>query len=485
MNTSEVPISWRTAEIMSGNGHTCTVRYGSRLGMRSENFEERVSRKMIRPCPVVHRVETWAPGDIVEVYNDNSWKIAIVVSVLQLDCYLVRLLGCSLELSIHKSGMRDRQNWKDGKWILIRKGCVQAGAKRSNKISTQDCCQKMKSQLLPLDAPTKVLGETDGLATHGKNRGQESCIISSRSLKRMSPYYTSGVDSLYGNAQKFQAIGTDNCRRRAALAATLPEKVDVVAYPRGTVGEKYMHSSVNIRSNGFNELEREDLDGVFGFSPQRSLEPSDSDSDACSVGSCSVTSERPNKLLSHLPRISCRVSGVLCSDAESVCGSGPSGYKEKSHSNPPEEELATSVHTLELHAYKCTLVALYASGPLTWEQEALLTDLRIILHISNDEHLMELKNLISSKVAENLSRLRSLQLNLLAIFLCDGLCTSNGCFKLKSIGSLSKEPVVELLIIQKPTYSGTQFSEAHQWWEKMGHKYRDKSRIATAPADYS
>lgn len=255
----------------------------------------------------------------------------------------------------------------------------------------------MKSQLLPLDAPTKVVGETDGLVNHGKNRGQESCIISSRSLKRMSPYCTSGVDSLYGNALKFQAIQTDNCRLRAPLATTLQEKVDAVAYPRETVGEKYMHSSINIRSNGFNELEREDLDGVFGFSPPRSLEPSDSDSDACSVGSCSVTSERPNKLLSHLPRISCRVSGILCSYAESVCGSGPSGYKEKTHSNPPEEELATSVHTLELHAYKCTLVALYASGPLTWEQEALLTDLRIILHISNDEHLMELKNLISSK----------------------------------------------------------------------------------------
>lgn len=398
MNTSEVPISWRTAEIVSVNGHTCTVRYGSSLGMRSENFEERVSREMIRPCPaVVHCVETWAPGDIVEVYNDYSWKIAIVLSVLQLDHYLVRLLGCSMELSIHKSGMRDRQNWKDGKWIFIRKGCVQAGARRSNEISAQDCSQKMKSQMLPLDAPTKVLGEIDGLVTHGKNRGQESFIISSRSLKRMSPYCTSCVDSLYGNAQKFQAIETDICRLRAALVTTLQEKVDVVAYPRGTVGEKYMRSSVNIRSNGFNEFEREDLDGVSGFSPQRSLEPSDSHSDACSVGSCSVTSERPDKLLSDLPRVSYRVSGVLCSDAESVCDSGPSEYKEKTHSNPPEEELATSVHTLELHAYKCTLVALYASGALTWEQEALLTDLRIILHISNDEHLMELKSLISSK----------------------------------------------------------------------------------------
>lgn len=73
MNTSEVPISWRTAEIVSDNGHTCTVRYGSGLGMKRENFEEGISRKMIRPChAVVHCMETWAPGDIVEVYDDYS-----------------------------------------------------------------------------------------------------------------------------------------------------------------------------------------------------------------------------------------------------------------------------------------------------------------------------------------------------------------------------------------------------------------------------
>ncbi|XP_019224317.1 PREDICTED: uncharacterized protein LOC109206006 isoform X2 [Nicotiana attenuata] len=224
MNRAEVPISWRAAEIVSGNGHSCSVRYGSGSPMQSENIEERVSRKMIRPCPpVVQCVETWAPGDIVEVYNDCSWKVAIMLSILPRDRYLVRLLGCSLELSIHISGMRARQNWKDGKWIFIRKGCDQAGTQRSNKITAQDYNRKMKSQPLQLDAHTKVLGETDGLATEGKNRGQESCLISSRSLKRMSPYCTSGVDSLYGNAQKFQAIETDNRRQRAALV-TLQEK---------------------------------------------------------------------------------------------------------------------------------------------------------------------------------------------------------------------------------------------------------------------
>lgn len=62
---------------------------------------------------------------------------------------------------------------------------------------------------------------------------------------------------------------------------------------------------------------------------------------------------------------------------------------------PLGEDVAARIHRLELRAYRCTLEAFYASGSLSWEQEALLTNLRITLHITNDEHLRELRNLIS------------------------------------------------------------------------------------------
>ncbi|XP_076911906.1 uncharacterized protein LOC143570024 [Bidens hawaiensis] len=69
--------------------------------------------------------------------------------------------------------------------------------------------------------------------------------------------------------------------------------------------------------------------------------------------------------------------------------------KDLLSSNTGKDE-EVGVHGLELHAYRFTLEALYASGPLSWDKEALLTNLRINLHISNDEHLKELRNLISS-----------------------------------------------------------------------------------------
>ncbi|XP_076910151.1 uncharacterized protein LOC143567671 isoform X1 [Bidens hawaiensis] len=129
-------------------------------------------------------------------------------------------------------------------------------------------------------------------------------------------------------------------------------------------GKTYTQASFNYTLNGYYEMEK-----------------NESDNDQCSVGSCSVVSDGYNKLTSQYD------VDVMSSDGESYNNTNTSWV---------EHEVAESVHRLELHAYRSTLEALYASGPLSWEKEAVLTNLRINLHISNDEHLTELKHLISS-----------------------------------------------------------------------------------------
>lgn len=142
-----------------------------------------------------------------------------------------------------------------------------------------------------------------------------------------------------------------------------------------------MHSSSNNKSNGYYKMERENLSDLVHCSD-------DSDSDACSVGSCSIRSDSPSTYHSQ--------ERDTCSNyAESFYGSG----NLENCRLPPNEEVPSSIHRLELHAYRCTLQALYASGPLSWEQEAMLTDLRTALHISNDEHLTELRNLIIGRTS--------------------------------------------------------------------------------------
>ncbi|XP_058201254.1 uncharacterized protein LOC131316008 [Rhododendron vialii] len=366
MSKKEVPVSWRCGEIISGNGHTYSVKYDCYPGSIGDAVVERVSRKAIRPCPPFEGFESFVVGDVVEVFDSMSWKIARVLKVLDRDHYLVRLLGIPQEFRIHKSSIRVRQSWQDNKWVVIGKGSGRCDDVKSNKLSTPSCYQKTRFQMLK--------GGDDHFAVRENAGQQESHMIPTRALKRESPYHSSILDGCTGHARKLRAIEKEG-RLQRFVPAPLQEKVDAVANPQENMGEKYMHSSSMNKSNGHIEVER-----------------ADSDSDECSVCSCSVNSGGPNKFPSHFVAGRCQVSDSLSSDAESSYGLG----NQENSLYPPEEEVAASIHRLELHAYRCTLGVLYASGLLSWEQEALLTNLRISLRISNDEHLLELKNLISA-----------------------------------------------------------------------------------------
>ncbi|KAM7459459.1 hypothetical protein LguiA_036453 [Lonicera macranthoides] len=384
MNKKEALTSWRFAEIISGNGHTYSVRYDCSSGKTREEAVERVSRKAIRPIPPqLEGAESWLVGDIVEVFDEDSWKMARVLKDYDGDYYLVHALGISFK--VHKLNIRMRQSWQNDKWVVIGKGSGSCMDVKSN------CYQKKSFRIPQTNAKTNPHEGDNVLAIHNNTGFEESHIVSSMTLKRQSPYCLSLLEQYTGNFQKRRAIEQEGRIQQVGPTQNFPEKVDAVAYQREYMGEKYMHSSSDNRSDGYFETERRKLTGVVGCSLARSSENNDCDSDECSVGSCSAINRSTNKFPSHFIAIPCEERDTLCSDAESF-----SGEEEESCSLPREEEVAENIHRLELHAYRCTLEALYASGPLTWEKEALLTNLRITLNISNDEHLMELRNLISA-----------------------------------------------------------------------------------------
>ncbi|XP_020105650.1 DUF724 domain-containing protein 3-like [Ananas comosus] len=123
MSKWEVPLgSWCPAEIISGNGHTYNVRFIT-CSLDTNLAVGRVPRKAIRPCPPpFESTESWVQGDIVEAFESNSWKLAIVSRVIDSSYYVVRLLGTSKVFRAHLSGLRVRQSWRDGKWDVIQKG---------------------------------------------------------------------------------------------------------------------------------------------------------------------------------------------------------------------------------------------------------------------------------------------------------------------------------------------------------------------------
>ncbi|XP_059460040.1 uncharacterized protein LOC132189350 isoform X2 [Corylus avellana] len=186
-NKEVPPGEWRCGKIISGNGHTYSVVYEDPFGMRSEALVERVPRKTIRPCPPVESVESWAVGDVVEVFDVGSWKAAMVLKVLGGHYCLVRLLGSCEEFRVKKSNIRVRQSWQDDKWVVIGKGSGSCEAVKSKKPSSLNC-YLMNSEFPQFIKARKKQTGNDHLAAQDNTCFQESHIVSSRTLKRLSPY---------------------------------------------------------------------------------------------------------------------------------------------------------------------------------------------------------------------------------------------------------------------------------------------------------
>ncbi|GAB4832897.1 hypothetical protein Ancab_006915 [Ancistrocladus abbreviatus] len=386
--------SWRCAEIICGNGHYYTVKYDGEIGACMEAIIERVPRRAIRPCPPLVKVpESWLPGDIVEVFHCLAWKMATIVKILYRGQFLVRLLGSSQEFEVSKCDLRVRVCWQNDKWIVIGKGSNDSQDLRTTVASTQRCNQYSGLMGTAVNQHLK----DDYLAAKNIDCIQESQVVPSRTLKRKLLSRHLENEGYAGHNIKITGIekATRHLQFSPLPKSSLPEKVDVVASSRKRLGEKCMHPSFNNRITGCSEMisERAKTDGAVGCSDAINLGSGDADSVSSSVGSCSVSKNYPYKLPHAFSTGLFEENDSQCSDAESFC---QLGSVVGNCFLPSTEKVTEEIHRLELHAYRCTMEALHASGPLSWEQETMLTNLRDSLHISNDEHLMELRNLVSS-----------------------------------------------------------------------------------------
>lgn len=220
----------------------------------------------------------------------------------------------------------------------------------------------------------------------------ETFLPSPSTLKRGSPYGSPAVDD-YPRKKRI-VVNWGECERLTTISTDqLLEKVDAIAYPQNHMGEKCIHSSFPNRTKQYYEMRMENPYSVRPHFPETIEEPYYSCSNMSSVGSCSVISSANNSFDDTLAG-PCQDDDTLCSDAESL-DVGDMDMDEGC-TIPPKEVVAERIHRLELNAYNNTLQAMYASGHLSWEKEELLTNLRISLNISNDEHLMGIKDLVSA-----------------------------------------------------------------------------------------
>lgn len=266
----------------------------------------------------------------------------------------------------------------------------------AEKLPSEKYYQKSNYRVLDQDVNMKARVGNDYIPIENVTSFQGPRNASSRRMKRRSEFSSTHVETLMEAGWKKRAIEKESrCQQLVSEhPSQLRDKVDAVVSPQPVSGEN-LHSSFNKRMAGFSEFYsgkgKPNVNGRY-FVPA-SLEPNDAESSAC----CSVASCGSGDLAPFLLPYHSATGPNLDTDSQLDAAESSSEMESGRYSFPTKEDLAAKIHKLDLHAYRSTMVALYACGPLSWEREAMLTKLRLTLHISNDEHLSELRRLLSRK----------------------------------------------------------------------------------------
>ncbi|KAF9618629.1 hypothetical protein IFM89_002324 [Coptis chinensis] len=357
--THEQNEAWFPGRIISADGDQYIVKYEMLLNVEGVPVVEKVPLDDVRPqSPPTKEEENWMSGDIAEVFDIHCWRVGKVAKVLKSDRVVVKFLGSIQLKEFHPCSLRIHQVWQNSKWTVI--GKVAAGDKNiGNKIVHNNSKYHID---LGSDIPPGI----QEVIYSREKKGQEelSTFHHLRTLKRKHSLRFDDA-TMESGTKKRKQVG-----RVSSEEANVGKSCRVGYSERDAERKKTSH-----------------------FSMRRSPMPAliTEESYGCSVASCS-SNDFPEYTVQIARKSYKDFTDSSFDDAESFCPSV--SWRDNISS---EDELEANVRELELRAYRMTLQALYASGPLSWAQESVLTNLRLSLRISNEEHLLQLRQLLASQ----------------------------------------------------------------------------------------
>ncbi|XP_042517170.1 uncharacterized protein LOC122091354 isoform X1 [Macadamia integrifolia] len=378
--------SWFPGKIVEVKGDQCTVRYELLLNCEGEPVVEKVHRDDVRPQPPFLRKERWVNGDVAEVFDTHSWRSGKVAKVMNNNRFVVRLFGSIQLREFRKSDLRVQQIWHNMKWVKIGK----VGGYKQINYNVAENCSIYSRGLFIYEDPQQGIQEE----THSEERiwmDHVKTLSPMKTLKRdrESHFKSSPADAVAASVHRRWQATTKQGKHDHLPVRNLPliEQVDAVSSLKAKLGEKCIKRYFDM------DVENEKTNSFSLRIPSMPVQVTE-ESNECSVTSCSS-----NNVGECNVRNSRKASRII-SDSPSNCVGSSCTTRSRRKYLPSwaEDELEANIHKLELVAYKSTVQALYSSGPLSWEQESLLTNLRLSLHISNEEHLLQLRQLLSSQV---------------------------------------------------------------------------------------
>ncbi|XP_062085166.1 uncharacterized protein LOC133791250 [Humulus lupulus] len=355
---------WYPGCVIGLDGNDYMIRYKFLMDNRGKLAVERVQEKNMRPQPPHHDQEKkrWVAGDIAEVFDTQCWRVGKVAKVLRKGRLVVKFYGFIQLKEFNVSCLRTHKLWHEKKWsVLVKVQNNGKEASHSPQTTSNQCWSLVCSD------PFQAVCESEICSKNGHVP---------RSLKKR----THDFDPLHEPVSKNQILGK-NFRKR-----TLKPVAGVCSRPL-------------VKNNSFRTFHQIGLANITKPEQETnnwlhcSAQPT-KDSNECSVASCSL-----NESANSTRGSSLKLNEKNFPDSDAESSSLPS-FSSKRNTVLPcfGSKLGVDIHNLELQAYKSTVLALYASGPLSWEQESMLTNLRLSLHISNDEHLLQLRHLLAAQV---------------------------------------------------------------------------------------
>ncbi|MBA0802618.1 hypothetical protein Gohar_012897 [Gossypium harknessii] len=371
--------SWFTGNIISADGDNYIVRYKLLVDHEEKRVAEKVRGMDVRPLPPSVNGKRWAVGDIAEVFDTQCWRVAKVAKVLNNSSrFVIKFFGSIQLREFHASSLRIRQAWHDNKWIVIGKVAENFTPKTPYRAGGLRFRTSLHFSTTMQSKARYKEGEHNNGEAHNITKWLSMRAKSKGSAHQYEEY---NMDPLFGRTFKKRkpSLYSRGCDGKRTLPSY--KQVDI-SCSHVAVDENFIKQSTNRNSRMEGKIPRCLYDSS---TPVWSTE----DNDQCSVASCSFNGDCVIPF-SHKPMDNTPNNSDAESAFPSLCG-------KRDLPLPPVNKVYY-IHELELRAYKSTMEALFASGPLSWEQETLLTNLRLSLKISDEEHLLQLRHLLSAQV---------------------------------------------------------------------------------------
>ncbi|KAF6987555.1 hypothetical protein CFC21_005188 [Triticum aestivum] len=385
--------AWRAGEVIWGNGHSYVLRW-----FDGGPDSERIRRTDVRPLPdpSVKLPADLAAGDSVEVLHSNLWKRAKVVGAAGHGQFEVKIAGSTEVLAADLSVLRPRMAYEGGEkgWVVIQKG---------EKIPVESAQPWRPVAGKNIKSKANINGGGK-FAAHATN-------LNLGKTKRSN--YAVDAD-IVRDVKRFQ--GNVFLAKREPAARYHDNNIEVMdEHPSHYLKKREQETSNHDKPNN------EEIDVVGGgtdsdsdddSNSSKSDPSSSSDGDSSSSGGSNSNSNggaravpptaehcQENQEVQSPP--SCKEEEQDSEERTESRGSAGMRHRpaadEEEEQNEQVEEHDHRVHGLELEAYVSVMKAFYFTGPLTWAKEELLSDLRLQLHVSSDEHLQAIWRLKGKK----------------------------------------------------------------------------------------